>query len=179
MSLEGELCMRRRERNMAAYPTARGEGLIVERLPDEVVVYDEVRDRLHCLEPVAAEIWRACDGRRSLAEVARRTAARLHVELDAPLVSLTLQRLFRARLLEGPPVSPPPDLVRRDCLKRAALLGGLAVVSLVAPTPAAAASCRALGQPCTHSSQCCPNNSGNRCCKHGSCGQGGGGSCAP
>jgi hypothetical protein len=157
-------------------PVARSRGLIVEELPDELVVYDEERHRVHCLGPVAAWIWRACDGRTSAARLAQQASARFDRDIDAGLVSVALDRLLRSRLLAGPRPPEAPDRSRRELLKRAAQLGAaLSVFSLTAPTPAQAASCRALGQPCNVSSQCCVNSAGARCCKNGKCSQGKGG----
>jgi hypothetical protein len=153
-----------------AAPVARSEGLIVEQLPEELVVYDQERHRVHCLGPIAAWIWRACDGRTPAARLAQRASARFDRDVDAGVVSLALDRLFRSRLLSGPRQPPVPDRSRRELLKRAALLGAaLSVLSLTAPTPAQAASCRAIGQPCTANSQCCLNNRNLRCCRNGTC----------
>ena len=44
-------------------PCARSEDLIVEELGEELLVYDMKADRGHCLSPVAARVWRRCDGR--------------------------------------------------------------------------------------------------------------------
>lgn len=151
-----------------AAPVARSRGLIVEELPEELVVYDEERHRVHCLGPVAAWIWRACDGRTPALRLAQRASARFDQDIDAGLVSVVMHRLMRSRLLEGllPATPEAPARSRRELLKRAAQLGAaLSIVSLTAPTPAQAATCRAIGQPCTSSAQCCINNSGRRCCR--------------
>lgn len=136
---------------------------------------------MHCLGPIAAWIWRACDGRTSVARLAKRAADRFGHDIDAGLVSVALERLFRSRLLAGPRPPEVPDRSRRDLLKRAVQLGAaFSIVSLTAPTPAQAATCIPIGQQgCTASSQCCPNANGNRCCRNGRCAQAGVGNCAP
>ncbi|PYS79821.1 MAG: hypothetical protein DMF70_12375, partial [Acidobacteria bacterium] len=52
-------------------PLARKEGLVIQELPDEVLVYDLDRDRAHCLNETAAFVWQRCDGRTSTVEIAR------------------------------------------------------------------------------------------------------------
>ncbi len=61
-------------------PQMRAHGLVVDDLPDEVLVYDLDRHQAHCLNRSAALVWRACDGHSDPAEIARRLTA----ELDAP-----------------------------------------------------------------------------------------------
>lgn len=60
------------------FPLARAEGLIVEDLGEEVLVYDLESDRVHCLTPTAARVWRACDGQT----VASGLAATLDLSSD-------------------------------------------------------------------------------------------------
>ena len=52
-------------------PKKRKEGIIVKELPDEVLVYDLDRDKAHCLNHSAAAVWERCDGRTTVAEIAR------------------------------------------------------------------------------------------------------------
>ena len=50
---------------------------VVERLLDgELVLYDPKRQRVHALNSTAAFVWRACDGRSSLADIAESLARR-------------------------------------------------------------------------------------------------------
>ncbi len=46
-------------------PLARqDDGLLVEELGEDVVVYDLDRDQVHVLNPVAALVWKSSDGTR-------------------------------------------------------------------------------------------------------------------
>ena len=63
-------------------PRARTEGLVVRELPDELLVYDLERHRAHCLNPTAALVFKHCDGRRSVAQIAR--ILRRELDVDAP-----------------------------------------------------------------------------------------------
>ena len=51
-------------------PCRREKDLIVRQLSDETLVYDLKRDKAHCLNPTAAAVWRHCDGRTSVSQLA-------------------------------------------------------------------------------------------------------------
>jgi len=127
-------------------PVARTQGLVVRRLLDETLVYDLKRHRAHCLSQATAEVWRVCDGTRTVAEIAAAVEAATGQALGEDGVGLALLRLERARLLEGPRLMLPTSPARRAALRLLAVGGGIAVASIVAPTPAQAASCTPSGQ---------------------------------
>src|SRR5260221_4353150 len=146
-------------------PTAREHDLITQALPDELLVYDLLRHKAHSLSGAAATIWRACDGKSTPAEILRRARAQ-SPGLDEALVRLTLDRLWKAGLLLGERPLSPSLPTRRELLRRAAVLGGLSVLSVAVPTAALAASCLpglAQGQTNCVNSQC-RNGAGLACC---------------
>src|SRR5213080_1354168 len=124
-------------------PRQRRDGLVVQKLPEETLVYDLERHKAHCLEATAAAVWQACDGRRTVEDIAARATTRIGRRVPEEAVWLALRRLGRARLLEAPVEGPAvgPLTSRRDWLKKAALFGGLSVLSITAPTAAQAATC--------------------------------------
>ncbi len=126
-----------------ARPKARRRGLLVRDLGGEVVVYELESHRGHCLNRTAALVWRACDGRKSVAGIAAHVAREAGVPVDEDLVRYALRRLRDARLLD--PATPEAATPTRRELARH--IGQLAllpvVVSLVAPKPAEAATCAA------------------------------------
>jgi hypothetical protein len=138
------------------------ETLIVQEAGEETLVYDRQRDRAHALGPLASAIWRACDGRTGPSEIARQVSTEARV--DAGLVELALRRLGRARLLKEPVAASTkqPLASRRELLKRAALVGGLGVLSVTVPTAAMAASCLKAGSCGVNSA--CRTASGRMCC---------------
>jgi hypothetical protein len=149
-------------------PRAREEGLLVQELPDEVLVYDLKRHKAHCLSPVAAAVWRACDGQATADQIGRRVAAAHSVRLEPDLVRLLLERLAKARLLEEGVASPRlARSSRRELLRKAAAIGGLSVLSLSVPIAALAASCLPLGS-CVDKQ--CRDTVGRMCCS-GNCRQ--------
>lgn len=161
-------------------PEARREELLIDELPDELMVYDRRNDRVHCLNRTAALIWRAADGRRTVRELAELVHRDVGLPADEETVRLALTQLASAELLLNPEtVRRDTDRVSRRALARklsltAALSALLPVVlSIVAPTPAMAASVPA-GGPCTLSIQCisgCCCNSTHTCLDPGACAQ--------
>lgn len=150
--------------NAPSLPLARTDRLLVMDIDGETLVYDLARHRAHCLNAVAARVWRLCDGRTSVDRIAVAVADATGAAVDEDLVGYALRRLNGARLIEGlRPVAPARTVTRRDLLQRmtAAGVGMLmlpTVASIVAPTTLQAqASCLPTGAPCSRSS-------GPRCC---------------
>jgi hypothetical protein len=145
-------------------PMARRDGLVVRDLADETLVYDRERHQAHCLNRTSAAVFRLCDGTRSLKEIEA-----LLEEGDDPVareavVKLALEQLSAARLLvedaEAGPSTHEGDAAvasRRELLRLAALAVPM-IASIVAPTPAQAASAA-----CINASDCTPTNAGVRC----------------
>ncbi|MCV4613842.1 PqqD family protein, partial [Escherichia coli] len=52
------------------FPKARTGGLVTQDFDKELLVYDLQTDRAHCLNETAAAVWRACDGTKSVNEIA-------------------------------------------------------------------------------------------------------------
>ncbi len=100
----------------------------------------------HCLSPIAACIWRHCNGDRDITELAELTGA------SESLVADTLHELREKDLLDAEP-APMQDTVlgesRRETSVRVARYGATAagasmIVSATAATPAMASSGEAL-----------------------------------
>jgi len=141
-------------------PRARKDDLIVKEMPDEVLVYDLVRDKAHCLNQTAALVWNYCDGRTSVAKMAGRLGKELNANVDEGVVWLALNQLSKNHLLQERIV--PPALMtginRREMIRAlgvAAVVAVPVVTSIVAPTPAQAQSCLRGGAVCQTPGQCC------------------------
>ncbi len=81
---------------MAARPLAREADLVVEELGEELLVFDRQRQRAHSLNPVAASVWRACNGARTPEQIAE------YCGLDRDAVGLALEALADIELLQAP-----------------------------------------------------------------------------
>jgi hypothetical protein len=136
----------------AQRPHARSQGLVLERLDGEVLLYDQASHRAHGLDRDAARVWEACDGRRTPAQIAQYTG------LGEQVVAVTLDRLDALDLLTAP---AGRSLSRRSALHtiaRSAAGAAIAVPvisTILAPTAAQALSCLGTGSACSSSAQCC------------------------
>jgi hypothetical protein len=120
-------------------PKARTLGLLMEQVGDETIVYDRERQIAHALNRSAGIVWRYSDGSRSVPELAAALGAELRIAPNDSLVEYALDELASAHLLEGNRVS------RRGALRRITYAASVAValpavLSIIAPTPAMAAS---------------------------------------
>ena len=145
---------------LSQFPRLRAEGLVIHELPDELLVYDKVRDQAHCLNQTAALVWRACDGHCAPSEIAHQLTTELAVAVSEDLVLLTLVQLEEIHLLEQlETVAPSFAGMSRRQMARSLGLGAAVVLpvitSILVPTPAQAATCLAPGQPCSPVTLCC------------------------
>ena len=161
-------------------PLARSEKLVVEDLAEELLVYDSMAVRAHCLNRSAAVVWRGCDGTRGIPELVDYLSS-FGLPADEEIVRLALGDLRRAELLvTSEPKSSSTEVDRRAVLRRLALAGvSSALLPLMTSAPVAAQS--ALGS-CVSSLQCIPgltectpchvggtNQCTRRVCRAGSC----------
>jgi hypothetical protein len=138
-------------------PLARTEKLIIKELDDEVLVYDLVSDKAHCLNHTAALVWKNCDGKKSVPQINAAIATEAEAPVDQNVVWLALEQLEKFKLLSA---TPPPPAIFAGMNRRQVMRGiGLAaialpaIVSIVAPTAVSAASC---GQVCGNPTECPP-----------------------
>jgi hypothetical protein len=149
--------------------------ILVEKLPDESLVYDLDRHRAHCLNPAAALLLAGANGKRDIPALLRL----LHEELGEPateeIVRLGLERLRRARLLEweGEGIGEKGMSRRRAIRKLAgvgiALPSVLTVATAQGPpgTKITPAACRkdpmSLGRCCTNGRLCFQDGVNRKC----------------
>jgi hypothetical protein len=156
--------------------------LVINELTDEVLVYDLKRDKAHCLNQTAAAVWKLCDGQRTAAQIAlaisRQSADGSRQEpergssptvregseirdqsMTEQMVWLALEQLGRDHLLEERMKWPAaiPHLSRREVM-RLGLGAAIAVpiiVSISAPLPAQAGTCKSKNASCSTGAECC------------------------
>jgi hypothetical protein len=156
------------EKARTGKPVARKQGLVIQELPDEVLVYDLDRDRAHCLNPTAAFVWQRCNGKNTTAQIARTLGREFDCAVDEKIVWLALDQLGKNHLLDRQP-APPPALAgmnRRTMVRAlgiAAIVAIPAVTSIVAPTPAQAATCLPPGASCSTGAECCSGSCDGVC----------------
>jgi hypothetical protein len=126
-------------------PMARKNGLVVQEIPDEVLVYDLDANKAHCLNQSAAFVWKSCNGSNSVGDIVRQFESNGGGKVSEDFVWLAIDQLNENGLLETG-VSPRfQGQSRRQVLKTIGLASMVAlpvIASLVAPPNAlGAASC--------------------------------------
>ena len=116
---------------------ARQKDIVVQELPDELMLYDLKRHKAHCLNTTAALIWNHCNGQTTVSEMAALLEQEVGSPVDEEVVLYALDKLGKANLLEEPLDLPPASgLSRRRMMKRLGV-GAMAalpvVMSLVSP----------------------------------------------
>src|SRR5436190_1081736 len=91
-----------------------------EQLGDEASVYDWAHGQVHALNPIAACVWRQCDGATSHDKIAETLRQEMGVSEAEAVADLTLRQLARLHLLELPAESlgEQPATTRRWLLRR-------------------------------------------------------------
>ena len=120
-------------------PMARRNGLVVQEMPDEVLVYDLETNKAHCLNQSAARVWRACDGTSSVADIVREFEANGGGKVTEDFVWLAIDQLSENGLLENELAPRFAGQSRRQALKTIGLASLVAlpvISSLVAPQQA-------------------------------------------
>lgn len=163
-------------------PRARNDQLIVKEVRDDVLVYDLKTYKAHCLNDTVARVWRSCDGRRTVADIAQRLEKDLKSPVHAEVIWLALDQLEKFNLLTSHTPKPKgmPQISRR-ALIRAGISGAVLlplIVTISAPTALAAgspitqATCTSRhnndpggcgGNPCSDVPNTTCKNTGNAC----------------
>ena len=138
-------------------PVARKSGLVIQEVPEEVLVYDTETNKAHCLNKTAALVWKSCDGTRSISDIASYVGSVSGEKVTDDFVWLAIDQLNSNDLLEKQLEADFKGMSRRDVIKRIGLSTVVAlpvIASLVAPpTALAVGSCS-----CTTNVEC--NNTG-------------------
>ena len=149
---------------MEKMPQARKSGLIIQEVDGEVLIYDQVSNKAHCLNQTAAKVWKYCDGETTLADACSALSRDLETPVNEKLVWYAVDQFSKDKLLERD-IAPPAFIIagmnRRQMVRTlglAAIVAVPLVTSIVAPTPAQAATCLVSGSPCTAPIQCCSNS---------------------
>ncbi len=130
--------------NHSQIPVARKEGLVIQEMPEEVLVYDLDTNKAHCLNKTAAFVWKSCDGKNSVADI-KNLFGSDSGNVSDDLVWLAIDQLNENNLLENEIKANFNGQTRREVIKKiglAAVIGIPVVASLVAPKSImAVASC--------------------------------------
>jgi hypothetical protein len=169
--------MRARKQIVVNHPVARDQGLLIETVADETVIYDLETKQAHCLKALAAAAFAYADGKNTAAEIAELASYRLGHAVTETEVAEAISQLGDCGLLDTSLVihNGSNGISRRDAVKRiGAVAGAVAaaplITSIIAPTAAMAGNsvlptgCTGCGQnkDCA-SNHCCQTVSGKQC----------------
>jgi hypothetical protein len=146
---------------MQKMPQARRSGLIIQEVDSEILIYDQQTNKAHCLNQTAAKVWNYCDGETKLVDACNALSRDLETPVDEKFVWYAVDQFSKDNLLEKGielPAFVIPGMTRRQMVRTLGLAAVVAVplvTSIVAPTPAQAATCLATGAPCSADAQCC------------------------
>ncbi|MDH3494493.1 MAG: PqqD family protein [Acidobacteriota bacterium] len=133
--------------NTIRVPRARQSDLVVQQSKDEMLVYDMKANKAHCLNETMAAIWVACDGSKTIGEIAESIEG-ISQDIKKEAVWLAIDELNQRNLLdEGLDLNFAGES-RREMIKKVGFASAAAIpviASLAAPTSIlAAASCACL-----------------------------------
>lgn len=152
-------------------PIARKDGLVVQEMPDEVLVYDLNSNKAHCLNQTAAFVWKSCDGTRSISDINRLMEKEFGGSINEEMIWLAIDLLSKDNLLEQNINSKFNGLSRREVIKKVGLTTAVAlpVVAMLAfPKVSLAVACPpsicGLYSPCgTAGVNCCRGTCADVC----------------
>jgi hypothetical protein len=169
--------------NNSQFPTARKSGLVIQEVPDEILIFDVESNKAHCLNLTAATVWKSCDGKTSIQEIASILEKQSGKDVSDDLVWLAIDQLNETSLLESKVTPKFVGQSRREVIKKIGLASMIAipiVASLVAPRSAMAnVSCECFADlDCTLPAFA---SCGSTCCNmtSGICQPDTGGGCTP
>ena len=100
------------------YPIARQNGLVVQEMLDEVLVYDLASSNAHCLNLTAGFVWKACDGKNSIGDIVRQFESAGNGKVTEDFVWLAIDQLSENGLLDGSTITRFNGPTRRQVLKK-------------------------------------------------------------
>lgn len=131
---------------------ARHNGLVVQEMPDEVLVYDMDTNKAHCLNQSAAFVWKSCDGNNTVGDIVRQFEANGNGKVTEDFVWLAIDQLNENGLMDSKIAPRFEGQSRRQVLKTIGLASMVAlpvIASLVAPQKAlGSVSCTCSAAPC-------------------------------
>jgi hypothetical protein len=119
--------------------------LVLEELPDELMIYDQKRNKAFCLNQTAAFVWKHSDGQKTVTELAELMGRNLKKPVNEEVVWFALDALSKDGLLQSSTTAPvSAGMTRRGMLRKmgmgAAVAAPLVTALLVSPAKAHASS---------------------------------------
>lgn len=159
--------------NNSQKPLARKDNLVLQEMPEELLVYDLDTNKAHCLNQSAAFVWKSCNGDNNITDITKLFTQKENKQVDENIIWLAIDQLNEKGLFQNEVFISNGGETRRSVIKKigmAAVIALPVVASLTAPTSVlAATSCL-----CTTNANCtgqagCPAtcNTGMGVCQQG------------
>lgn len=147
------------------FPVACYEDIVVQEIKDEVLVCDTKSNRVFCLNETAGEVWKLCDGEKSIREISAILSKKMRSDVSEEMVLFSLAELSRENLLAEKFSADNlyGGISRREVIKKIGLGSIVAlplITAIIMPTAAHAQSgCPAIdpfpnGCACNSSFEC-------------------------
>ena len=153
--------------NGHSLPKARKDDLVTRQITGELLVYDLKRHKAFCLNNTAATVWKNCNGKRTVSDLAATLSNEHHSPADEKVIWLALDQLEKSYLLDTRttrPVGLPP--ISRRSLIRAGIVTAvtLPLVTMITSPVAAQGATPITDVVCTGRHQSDPGGCGNNPC---------------
>ena len=130
---------------MTNHPQAIESDILVQQLPDELLIYNLKTDKVFCLNQTSAMVWQMCDGKQSVAEISRAMSKKLNSVVSEDFVWLAIDGLKKDGLIANGAEIPNQfnGMSRREVIRKIGFASMIAlpiITNLVAPKATAAAS---------------------------------------
>lgn len=129
-------------------PRKKSDGLVIENLETELLIYHPGTEEAHCLNSLTAFVWQHCDGNASVEQLAVQASREFNAnvspsEIEAVLATLSAADLLVEKVcLADVAVAADAEHVARSRFIRAAAVATVAaafsMVSILTPTAEAA-----------------------------------------
>ena len=147
-------------------PKARNRNIVVQQMDGETLIYDLTSDKACCLNETSSNVWRLCDGTRTIGEIAVELSSKLNTRVSESLVEFAIDELEDNALMRTVRSSrkAPDGPSRRDVIRKIGFSSAVTlpiISSVVAPRTMNAQSCGNLFDACQGglAETCCPGNS--------------------
>jgi len=120
--------------NSTQNPLARIDRLVIQELPDELLIFDLDSYKAHCLNRSAALVWRACDGKNSVGDIVKQFESNGNGKVTEDFIWLAIDQLNEHGLLPNTVAPRFAGESRRQILKKIGLASMVALPIIAAIT---------------------------------------------
>jgi len=79
--------------NSVVHPKATTEQLVVQKLENEILIYDLRANQAICLNQTAALVWQNCDGKSSVSKIVKKLEKKLGAPVSEELIMFAVSEL--------------------------------------------------------------------------------------